>query len=145
MFASAKAFRRIAVMIALCLGVQCSMILALFSWILSVSERAGSSTHRALGVGSSYALWVEAQREGGHLWWRRWSPQREVSAGFVMLDDGDMLDDSVDQPEDVAGEVRSWSEGRFTWRGVEYAVSWAGADESRRVRDEVFQLGEPHG
>lgn len=89
--------------------------------------------------------WVEAQREGGHLWWRRWSPQREVSAGFVMLDGGDMLDDWVDQPEEVAREVRSWSEGRFTWRGVEYAVSWADADESRRVRDEVFQLGEHDG
>ena len=83
--------------------------------------------------------------EGGHLWWRLWSPQREVSAGFVMLDDGDILDNWVDQPEEVPGEVRSWSDGRFTWRGLEYSVSWADADESRRVRDEVFQLGEPDG
>jgi hypothetical protein len=60
-----------------------------------------------------------------------------------MLDDGDVLDDWVDHAEDVASEVAKWSAGRFTWRGVEYSVSWATTDESRRVRDEVLQLGEP--
>lgn len=41
----------------------------------------------------------------GHLWWQRWSPQDEVSAGFVLMDDNDMLDDWFDHPEDVANEV----------------------------------------
>lgn len=107
-------------------------------------ERAGRLTDPSGKQGWVFVRpWVEAQIEGGHLWWRRWSPQREVSAGFVALDDGEVLDDWVDQPEAVAGEVRSWAAGRFPWRGVEYAVSWADADESRRVRDEVFELGAP--
>lgn len=80
----------------------------------------------------------------GHLWWQRWSPQDEVSAGFVLMDDNDKLDDWVDHPEDVANEAASWSAGRFTWRGVEYSVSWATKDESCRVRDEIFELGEPY-
>lgn len=59
------------------------------------------------------------------------------------MDGDDMLDDWVDQRQHVAREVADWSAGRFLWRGVEYSVAWAAAEESRRVRDEVLHLGEP--
>ncbi len=84
-----------------------------------------------------------ASQVGGHLWWRRWAPQCEVSAGFVLWEEDDTPDDWVDQPKDVAAEVALWSTGRFKWRGIEYSVSWTDDDESRRVRDDVLGLGAP--
>lgn len=107
-------------------------------------ERAGRLTDDEGSRGWVFVRpWVTARKVGGYLWWQRWSPQSEVSAGYVVMDDDDMPDDWVDQPEDVARELANWSTDRFRWRGVEYFVSWVTADESRRVRDDVFQLGEP--
>lgn len=89
--------------------------------------------------------WVIANRIAGHLWWQRWGPQYEVSAGYVLMDgdDVDATDDWVDRPENVAAAVDDWEADRFVCVGREFQVSWVDADESRRIRDEVFQLGEP--
>lgn len=43
----------------------------------------------------------------------------------------------------IAAEVRDWAAGRVVWVGREFKVSWVDAEESRRIRDEVFELGDP--
>lgn len=55
----------------------------------------------------------------------------------------DLPGDWVDQREVVAAEVRDWAAGRFVWIGRDFRVSWVDAEESRRIRDEVFSLGPP--
>jgi hypothetical protein len=51
--------------------------------------------------------------------------------------------DWVDRHADVAAELREWAAGRFVWIGRDFKVSWVDAEESRRIRDEVFELGNP--
>ena len=103
-------------------------------------ERAGRlPTQRVREAACLLILRLTAWRGGGYLWWRRWSSQDEVSAD-ILMDDDDMVDDLVGWRENVEREGANWSTGRSMWRGDEYSVSWAARDESRRVRDDVFQL-----
>lgn len=109
-------------------------------------ERAGRLTDHEGRQGWVYVRpWVIANRAGGHLWWRRWGPQYEVSAGYVLMDDDGVPFDGdwVDQRADVAAQVHDWAAGRFVWIGHDFKVSWVDAEESRRIRDEVFELGDP--
>jgi len=109
-------------------------------------ERAGRLTDDEGMQGWVYVRpWVIADRVGGHLWWQRWGPQYEVSAGYVRMDgDGDPSDgDWVSRRADVAEEVRDWAAGRFIWNARNFKVSWVDAEESRHIRDEVFELGDP--
>jgi hypothetical protein len=107
-------------------------------------ERAGRLTDDDGGQGWVYVRpWVIANRAGGHLWWQRWGPQFEVSAGYVLMDGDGFPSDWVDQREVDAAEVRDWAAGRFVWIGRDFRVSWVDAEESRRIRDEVLSLGPP--
>lgn len=107
-------------------------------------ERAGRLTDHDDRQGWVYVRpWVIADRLGGTLWWQRWGPQYEVSAGYVLMDGDTVADDWVDRRADVAAEVRHWESGSFVWLGRKFKVSWVNDEESRRVRDEVFGLGEP--
>lgn len=107
-------------------------------------ERAGRLTDARGAQGWVFVRpWIIADRVGGRLWWQRWGTQYEASAGYVLMDGETVPGDWVERRADVAAEVRDWESGRFAWLGRELKVTWVDDEESRRVRDQVFELGPP--
>lgn len=107
-------------------------------------ERAGRPTDHEDRQGWVFVRpWVIADRTGVTCGEQRWGPQYEVSAGYVLIDAETVPVHWGDRRADVAAEVRDWESGSFVWLGRRFQVSWVGAEESRRIRDEVFQLGAP--
>ncbi len=83
-----------------------------------------------------------AWQVGGALWWRRWSePSEQVEEYYDLPGFG--FTDRVTEAADLADEVLEWGEGRLSAGEDTYHVEWLDDDESRRVRDEVFGLGDP--
>lgn len=74
----------------------------------------------------------------GHLWWRTWSAPCEVIHGYMLLADGQFTD-WVSRRAELEQDIDDWLSGCFQYVGVKYHVVWLSTEESRRVRDEIFE------
>ncbi len=73
---------------------------------------------------------------GGHMWWRRWGPTRDVLWEHTVVD-GNFSDTFM--PEDAADEVLAdYDAGRFDYYGEAMRVVWTDASESVRLRSLEF-------
>lgn len=73
---------------------------------------------------------------GGHLWWRRWGPSRDVLWEHTVVD-GNFSDTFV--PEDATDEVLAfYDSGRFDYYGEAMRVVWTDALDSWRLRSREF-------
>jgi hypothetical protein len=80
--------------------------------------------------------WTYAEQVGGHLWWRRWGPTRDLLWLWTVVD-GQFSDDLV--PDDATEEeLAAYDECRFRHYGETLRVRWTDAEESAHFRSSVF-------
>ncbi len=80
-----------------------------------------------------------ATQRGGHLWWRRWEPDREYAQPLVQMRDGTESDQPL-REKDLEGELEHWSRSEFPLLGELLDMVWLTREESLRLVPEVFGL-----
>lgn len=80
-----------------------------------------------------------AFRRGGHLWWRRWEPDRELAQPLVQLLDGTEFDHPVHEAH-LEPELEQWSRGEFALLGELFDMVWLSQEEALHLAPEVFGL-----
>jgi hypothetical protein len=80
-----------------------------------------------------------AFQRGGHLWWRRWEPDRELAQPLVQLLDGTEFDNPV-QEAYLEHELEQWSQGKFALLGELLDMVWLSQEEALQLAPEVFGL-----
>lgn len=82
---------------------------------------------------------VMSLQVGGHLWWRKWSPEREFV--ILYLETPDFRDtDTWILPDDLAAELDDWDEGRFEW-GETFRLTWMDDAAAEAMRQRWGLLG----
>ena len=78
-----------------------------------------------------------ATQRGGHLWWRRWEPDREYVEPLVQLRDGSYVDQPL-QGAELERELALWSQNKFPLLGKLLDPVWLTQDEALRLAPGVF-------
>ena len=74
---------------------------------------------------------------GGHLWWRRWAPYREVATPHAKMLDGSLYDSPI-HDDDLDTELEYWSRGEFPLLGGLLRMQWLCLDEALEVAPSLF-------
>ena len=97
-------------------------------------SRRGSLAGHVLILTEHYAT-----QTGGHLWWRRWGPDREVAVPHLEMLDGS-YDDSPIGDDDLETELAQWSRDEMPVLGERLQMRWLEVDEALAVVPVVFVM-----
>ncbi len=85
-----------------------------------------------------------AVQVGGHLWWRRWSPETSAVHGYIVFIDGRSPEwtDFVTL-DGLEEQLRDWAVGDFQLYGVRHRVAWLDDVDSDMLRRDLGLEPEP--
>lgn len=85
---------------------------------------------------------------GGHLWWRRWGPDREYLRTWVRHPDNTFTEDCLFDDESIDVELAYWHRGKFPFNQELLDLTWLSQEEGLQLAPDIFGVShrlDDHG